>query len=276
MLYDRVVFFSDAVFAIAATLLVLDLRPPVTSDADYEAGFRAYLSQPAPFIAVAIGFLVVGAYWMSHRRIFAVLRTTTGLIVWANLVFLFFVAIQPFVTAALAEHIPNVTTVVTYAAAQVLAGIAQLGLWGAFLRSPDALVPTATPRIRRYVTVQLIRAPLAFSLSIPIALTAGPTPAMASWSLVFVLAFVVARLMGDPERLLAAPGGRSAPGGTSAPGGRSASGPEQRADDGQDAVHPQPVLAAAGMEAVAGDEGSVRGRPEGDVADVHDGQATSR
>jgi len=196
ILFDRVVFFSDAVFAIAATLLVLDLRPPATTEADYEAALQAYLRQPAPFIAVSIGFLVVGAYWVSHRRVFSLLEKTTGLIVWANLIFLFFVAVQPFVTAALAEHSPNVTSVVTYAGAQVLAGIAQLGLWAAFLRSPGALAPSATPAVRRHVTAQMLRAPTVFLVSIPIAIFFGPVAGMATWSLVFLLIAVIARVFG--------------------------------------------------------------------------------
>jgi uncharacterized membrane protein len=256
--FDRVVFFSDAVFAIAATLLVLDLRPPTTSEADHEAALRAYLSQPAPFIAVAVGFLVVGAYWMSHRRVFGLLAEPTSLVVWGNLVFLFFVAIQPFATAALADHLPTVTSVAVYAGVQVLTGVAQLLLWAALLWSPGALVPEATPRIRQYVSVQLARTPLIFLGSIPIAFIAGPAAAMVSWALVFVLGAAVARVFDNPEGIARRP-----------------SGPEQGLDGGPDPGQPAGVLGATGVEPVGGNQGSVARRGEGDVENVGDRDAAS-
>lgn len=178
---DRVVTFSDSVFAISVTLLVIDLRPPTVPAAGYEAALRAYLAQPNPFIAMAIGFLVVGMYWMSHRRIFALLDRADGLVTWANLVFLFWVAIQPFFTAALAEHVPNRTSVIAYAACQVLAGLAQLGLW-ASAAARGLLGPTASSSRVRYVTARLLVAPLVFAASIVVVLVAGPVPGMVGWA----------------------------------------------------------------------------------------------
>ena len=113
--FERAVFFSDAVMAIAITLLLVDVRPPETGDATYEAALLAMLRQPQPFIAVAIGFFVLGSYWMSHRSVFTLLVGTSRGVLWANLVFLFGVAIQPFFTAALAAHAPNVVSVTAYA-----------------------------------------------------------------------------------------------------------------------------------------------------------------
>ena len=188
--FDRVVYFSDAVFAIAITLLVIDLRPPNVPGADYEAALQALFGHPSPFIATAIGFLVVGSYWTSHRGIFALLLKTDGLVIWTNLFFLFWVAIQPFFTAAMAEHDPTRTSVVAYAACQVFAGLAQLGLWASAARR-GLLIPTATERKVRYVTVQLLRAPIVFGISIPVTLLGGPIAGMASWTGIMVAALVI-------------------------------------------------------------------------------------
>lgn len=191
--FDRVVFFSDAVFAIAITLLVIDLRPPNMPSDGYEAALQAFFGHPSPFIATAIGFLVVGSYWMSHRGIFALLDRTDGLVIWANLFFLFWVAIQPFFTAALAEHDPNRTSVIAYAACQVFAGLAQLGLWASAVWR-GLLVPTASARKVRYVTIQLARAPLVFAISIGVVLLAGPEAGEASWGGILVLALIIQRV----------------------------------------------------------------------------------
>src|SRR5207344_1011787 len=110
---------------------------------------RAFLGNPAPFITVAIGFLVIGSYWLSHRATFALLRATDGSVVGANLVFLFWIAMQPFFTEALADHPPNTTSVVAYASCQVLTGIAQLLIWVAALHHQTLLSPAASPRRRR-------------------------------------------------------------------------------------------------------------------------------
>ena len=188
---QRLITFSDAVFAIAATLLVIDLRPPQTTSYVYEYALQSYLSQPAPFFATAIGFLVVGSFWSSHRRTFTLVRETSGGLVWANLMFLFGVAIQPFLTAALAEHDPNRTSVLLYASGQLGTCLGQLLVWAVALRNPDVLDPRATPRRIRYVTLQLLRAPLVFAVSIPVTLLAGPGAGMTSWALMVPLAVIV-------------------------------------------------------------------------------------
>ena len=189
--------FSDGVFAIAATLLVIDLRPPATSSATYAADLLAMLGRPTPFIAVAIGFLVVGSYWMSHRAIFALVRAGDATIAWANLAFLLFVALQPFFTAAIAAHDPTVVAVVAYAVLQVLTGIAQLGLWLAVLHDRTLLDPHVDARRIRYVTVQLLRAPITFAISIPITLAFGAMAGAVSWGRLVLAAVLIKRAVRD-------------------------------------------------------------------------------
>lgn len=195
----RLINFSDAVFAIAATLLVIDLRPPQTGSDVYEAALQDYLSRPGPFIATTIGFLVVGSFWSSHRQVIGLAKATSGGLVWANLLFLFGVAIQPFLTAALAEHDPNRTSVVLYAGGQIGTGLAQFLLWRVMLRNQELLTDQATPQRIRFVTLRLLISPSAFGLSIPVALLAGPSLAMASWGVIVVLAVLLTSQFVEPR-----------------------------------------------------------------------------
>ena len=181
--FQRLIFFTDAVFAIAITLLVVDLRPPDVPAAGYEAALRAYLAQPAPFIATAIGFVVVGS-----ALVVEVLYQPPF---WLH---------APFFTAALAEHDPNRTSVIAYAGCQVVAGLAQLGLWAVALRGRHLLVQGVTPRRERYVTIQLVRAPAAFAISIPVTMLLGPIPGMVSWGAIIVAAALIARAFPDLPR----------------------------------------------------------------------------
>jgi len=196
----RLISFSDAVFGFAITLLAVDLQPPDVPAASYEDALRTYLFQPAPFIATGIGFVVVGSYWMSHRSIFALIRRSAGGLAWANTAFLFWIVVQPFFTAALASHDPNRTSVVAYAACQVLSGIVLLALWAVALRGQGVLAPGIEPRKIRYVTIQLCRAPAAFAISIPVTLLLGPEFGMLTWGAIIVAAVLIARAFRDIPR----------------------------------------------------------------------------
>lgn len=194
--FERVVFFSDAVMAIAITLLLIDLRPPQADDAGYEAALRAMLARPEPFIAVAIGFLVLGSYWISHRAVFSLLERATPRIIWANLLFLFGIAIQPFFTMALAAHAPNATSVAAYSACQVATGLALWLVWRVAARDPTATIEIDARRAR-YLDIQLLHAPLAFGASIPVALALGPLPGMLVWFVQVPVAVWAARAYAD-------------------------------------------------------------------------------
>jgi uncharacterized membrane protein len=195
--FERVVFFSDAVMAIAITLLIIDIRPPETTDAAYPDALLAMLRHPEPFVAVAIGFYVLGSYWMSHRAVFALMVHSSPGVLWANLLFLFGVAIQPFFTMALAAHAPNVVSVAAYAACQVFTGLALWVVWLTALRRPDMLAPTVTPRRRRFVHLQLVRGPIVFALSVAVAIVASPIAGMATWAASIPVAIITARMFPD-------------------------------------------------------------------------------
>src|SRR4051812_24664751 len=87
--FERLVFFSDAVMAIAITLMALEIRlpelqPQLTSD-QVSAAFQTLL----PHIGVYIlSFLVIGLYWMVHHRLFRVIRRYDVTLMWLNLIFL--------------------------------------------------------------------------------------------------------------------------------------------------------------------------------------------
>jgi uncharacterized membrane protein len=195
--FERVVFFSDAVMAIAITLLIIDIRPPETSEAAYPDALLAMLRHPEPFIAVAIGFYVLGSYWMSHRAVFALMVRSSQGVLWTNLLFLFGIAIQPFFTMALAAHVPNTVSVAAYAFCQVFTGLALWFVWLMALRRPDLLAATVTPRRRRFIHLQLIRGPIVFAASVVVAIAVAPGAGMVTWAAAIPVAIVTARMFPD-------------------------------------------------------------------------------
>lgn len=93
--------FSDAVFAVAITLLVLDLRIPATSGSLVSA-----LTERWPnFAAFAISFVIVGCLWMNHHRCFKLVRWNDSKLLLINLVLLMFVVLVPFGASLIATFV---------------------------------------------------------------------------------------------------------------------------------------------------------------------------
>jgi uncharacterized membrane protein len=98
--------FVHGVFAIAITLLVLDIRvPPVESTPDGAALVSALLADGPRYLAYVLSFMYVGAYWITTHRSLRMLRGVDHTFLVIGLVFLMFIAIIPFVAALLAEYI---------------------------------------------------------------------------------------------------------------------------------------------------------------------------
>ena len=113
--YDRVLFFSDAVFAIAITLLVVDIRVP-----DIAGVVNAYSQlndARYKILGFAISFLVIGLFWMGHHRLFRYITALDRPLIFLNLLFLGTIAFLPYPTALLfASSTSQVAATVFYAA----------------------------------------------------------------------------------------------------------------------------------------------------------------
>jgi uncharacterized membrane protein len=121
----RLVLFSDAVFAIAITLLAIEIHPPEHWD-----GIPHLLSLMAPKLAAyAVSFAVVGIYWVSHRRIFARLAKANGVLDALNFVVLGLIALLPLATELLWEQVSGQAYPV-YVALVAAIGVALAVTWG--------------------------------------------------------------------------------------------------------------------------------------------------
>jgi uncharacterized membrane protein len=99
---DRLLAFTDGVFAIIITILVLEIAVP---DLGPDQTLRQALDDLRPtFVAYAISFVLVGAYWMWHRNAFSQVRYIDNNVLWLNLAYLLTVALVPFAAATLGEY----------------------------------------------------------------------------------------------------------------------------------------------------------------------------
>jgi TMEM175 potassium channel family protein len=123
--FSRIVAFSDGVFAIAITLLVLNLNVPERlQGADLT---KVLLEQWPDLLAYAITFAVIGRFWLVHHRFFASVVGFDGRLLALNLFYLSWVALFPFSAQVLGDHGDNTGAIVLYAIN--LSGITLAGMW---------------------------------------------------------------------------------------------------------------------------------------------------
>jgi len=102
----RIEAFSDGVFAIAVTLLVLNLQVPHNMREDREL-LRALLNQWPSYLAYVTSFATISIMWLNHHRLFTLIKRTDTTLLLFNGLLLLGVTFVPFPTAVLAEYIPR-------------------------------------------------------------------------------------------------------------------------------------------------------------------------
>lgn len=113
----RVEAFSDGVFAIIITIMVLELHVPEGNTLE---ALRPLLPK---FISYVLSFAYVGIYWNNHHHLFQVVEKVNGKVLWCNLLLLFFLSLIPFVTAWMGENHFSPSTVALYGVVLLLNGI---------------------------------------------------------------------------------------------------------------------------------------------------------
>ena len=165
---ERTVFFSDAVFAIAITLLALDIQVPhipAGSEATLLPG--ALLGLWPKLFSFLLSFWVVGLYWLAHHRTFHYISGYDRSLLLINLLFLMWVVLLPFSTSLLGEYGDQQIAVIIYAVDVSLIGLSLSWVWWHASRDPR-LLDTARVDARefRYNELQTMAVPLIFVLSI--------------------------------------------------------------------------------------------------------------
>ncbi|HEY6607571.1 MAG TPA: TMEM175 family protein [Candidatus Limnocylindria bacterium] len=197
---ERIVFFSDGVFAIAITLLVIDLRPPEVLAGLSEAAFLEAMSELGPkIVAYLLSFAVIGLYWLAHwRRFHFIVRSNERFAV-LNLLVLGAISFIPFPTALIGSQGDRPISVVIYAVTLSAAGLLGTVSW---------LYARRAGLTREGLSPAYVRSSVARGLSVPVVMLGslvllpfiGPYATELSWVLIFVAQAVIVRAFpaGDP------------------------------------------------------------------------------
>lgn len=104
MTKNRLESFSDGIFAIAATLLVLNINLPKTDISSAILLEEAMYKSLPNTLTFIFTFLVVGTFWVAHNRIISIVKQVDHFLLWSNVFYLMTIAILPFPAAILAQH----------------------------------------------------------------------------------------------------------------------------------------------------------------------------
>jgi uncharacterized membrane protein len=191
---ERVVFFSDAVFAISMTVLTLSLSIPArTTDAGVAHALRE--AMPSVFTYL-LSFTVIGFYWLAHHRMFRYISRLDEVLLFLNLAMLAVVAFVPFPTSVLGDHGDTTAAVVFYAATMSRLGLLVSGLWFYAAHNHRLIVSNTPSRFSDHALWRSITVPAAFLVSIPIAF-ASPRAAEWFWLIIVVTRVLLRRRFGS-------------------------------------------------------------------------------
>jgi uncharacterized membrane protein len=127
---ERLAALSDGVFAVAMTLLVLDLHAPAAEAIHAEGDLRQALLKLAPrLLTYLMSFLTLGIFWHGQQTQLNYFGEGNRHLAWIHLLFLFFITLLPFTTALLAEFITYRTALLLYWLNVLLLGLSLLASW---------------------------------------------------------------------------------------------------------------------------------------------------
>ncbi len=190
---DRVVFLSDGLFAIALTILVIDLR---LSDLPAVAGPGEISDAIADLVprvfAYALSFTIISFYWVAHLRRFKLIERANARLAYLNLLLLAFIALIPFPTSLIGEHGDQPLPVVIYAGTLSAAGIAGFLSWVYALRA--GLVMADAPRdLVRSGAIRGLAAPVVMLASLLLLPFASTYLVEVTWLLILPVQWLLGR-----------------------------------------------------------------------------------
>lgn len=170
----RVEAFSDGVFAIAITLLVLEIRVPSPEVTGHGSTLLPALLHLWPsYLGYLISFVTIGIMWVNHHTMFVLIRRTDRYFLLLSVCFLMCIAFLPFPTALLAEYLSEPkgrrVAVAAYSASFVLIALAYNALWWYAVREGRLLEPNADREVVGTISRRYLIGPLAYGVSFALA-----------------------------------------------------------------------------------------------------------
>ena len=183
----RTVSFSDAVIAIAITLLALDLGVPQVPESLAAAELPSALLELWPkFFSFLLSFWIIGFYWLAQHRLFQHVRAYDRGMLLINLLFLMWIVLMPFSSSLIGEYEHQQLPVIIYAVHNILTSLTLTWLWRHASKEGRLVETNLDRRVVRYNRLRALFIPTVFVLSIGISFISVDV-ARLSWLLLGVL-----------------------------------------------------------------------------------------
>jgi uncharacterized membrane protein len=143
---QRLEAFTDGVYAIAITLLILDIRIP---EVPYNALGSALFKLLPQMYTYVLSFFVVGLYWIANHRVARNVKQVDGVLILMNLAWLLFVSVMPFPAALLGRYPLKGIPITIYGADLILANAAGFFINRYLQKHPELCVTPITPTMMR-------------------------------------------------------------------------------------------------------------------------------
>ncbi|MEJ0059563.1 MAG: TMEM175 family protein [Terricaulis sp.] len=196
---DRMLFFSDAVFAIVLTLLVLELRAPEIEPFTEAALADALFGMAEHFAAFFITFALTGLWWSIHMRVTRRLQRFDWLSAIANLVFLLCIALTPFASAVFGGAPSSVVALEVYWGVNTAIALAMTTLFLVIHRGKGKLVGGLARGEWTFRLIQSLAPAIAFATSIYLAQIGQVQLSHFGWALMFPI-MLFGRLFFRPSK----------------------------------------------------------------------------
>jgi uncharacterized membrane protein len=165
---ERMILFSDAVFAIAITLLAIEIKvPEVAKEVVTDHLLVEKLNELLPkFIGFLVSFFVISVYWVAHHRMFGFVVNYNHRLLWLNLLFLLAVVLMPFSSAFYSEYIVRrlKMPMIVYVCNIVFLATMSLVIWEYIASPKRGLSEGITPHIQKYFRFRALVPCIAFLL----------------------------------------------------------------------------------------------------------------
>jgi uncharacterized membrane protein len=159
---ERLSVFSDGVFAIIMTILVLELRPP-----EEAASFEALLPLWPAALSYAVSYLFLAIVWVNHHHLFRYAEVATPRLIWLNFAHLFSMSLLPFATAWMARTRLAPAPVALYASVFVLVNVTYLLLIRELVEAQEGVHTRRMMRIRSVATLVVFSTAALVALKFP-------------------------------------------------------------------------------------------------------------
>jgi uncharacterized membrane protein len=199
----RLEAFSDGVFAIAVTLLILEIKVPDAAEIHEHGLWRALLERWPSYVGYLISFSTTGIMWVNHHALFNYIRRVDRALLLANLLLLMTISFLPFPTAVLAEHLPDADArtpaAVFYGGTLVVIAMSFNLLWWAARGRHQLLAADAHEGGMRTITLRYSMGPLSYGLATAVAFLSVWASLAIHFGLAVFYALSERRVDGDDE-----------------------------------------------------------------------------